>query len=60
MTIAALGLIRQEIPGRTLVAGLGVAIGAAVLDGLDVVAYTPYGGCHRTVRIPLSRIDRSR
>ena len=43
VTIAVLGLIRQGIPGRTLVAALGVAIGAAVLGGLDVVAYTPYG-----------------
>ncbi|GAB7011090.1 hypothetical protein [Halorubrum trueperi] len=42
-TIAVLGLVRQGIPGRTLVAALGATIGVAVLGGLDVVAYTPYG-----------------
>ncbi|MCU4800304.1 hypothetical protein OB920_07965 [Halobacteria archaeon HArc-gm2] len=42
-TIAALGITRRGVPGWTLLAALGAAVGVAVAGNLDVAAYTPYG-----------------
>jgi len=42
-TIAALGIVRRGVPGWTLLAALGAAVGVAIAGNLDVAAYTPYG-----------------
>lgn len=42
-TIAALGVSRRGVPGLAALAIIGVAVGVALVSGIDIVAYTPYG-----------------
>ncbi|EMA04626.1 hypothetical protein SAMN05443574_11632 [Haloarcula vallismortis] len=42
-TIAALGLAGRGVPGLALLVAPLVAVGAAVVSGVDIVSYTPYG-----------------